>query len=740
VDRCALFVDAGYVLADGAMAVHGTRRRESVSWDYEGLLQLLASLARERSGLPLLRCYWYEGSAEGRRTADHDALADLPGVKLRLSKTRPGREGVESEIHRDLAALARNQAVSDAMVVSAEEELAQVVADVQDLGMRVTLLHIAVDGNWTISRTLRQECDDIVEISAAHLRPFVDLIPGAEPARADEQDGGALIPLHPHVNGHVAGGRTASYAALPAPSGNGHQAPPAIYTAPVVAEYQRPAPQLARQVPDDPAASYDRAPYEQPPRYDDAPAEKRDPQQPAQPAAQQELPGHSEQPAARPDTPPARQDLFAALAELPVRAPATPDARQDLTAPAMEVPAAQDQQVRPDLPPAAQFDQQPARADVPPATDPAAHPGLPARPEFPPRPDFYGAPVMAPAPPDDRAAELPPARRLADVSGYNPGAMRDPLAGDDGLQPVPVANSSAQVRRLPSRGAGPAVPPPGYPAPAQPGAGQPGAGQPGAGQPGMAQQPGTGQPGMPPLGQPANGQPIAPQQPTDPAGQPSGSLTPIVPTYTPARNGSYSGPQPVAPSGPPSGPMGLVGQPAPGQAPPGQNASGQNAPGQAPPAGQLTPFGVPGAPMPAPGQTGAAPVAPLSLANPGGPAAPGGPVPPGGVPGNPAAVNGGPTGPGGVPAFGPAAGQPGLSLADAVQAAHEEGQEFGGSVARDAPALWLEAVLARKPRMPSDLEARLLQGSSLPIDFLLHDEVRHALRRGFWDALERARR
>jgi hypothetical protein len=80
------------------------------------------------------------------------------------------------------------------------------------------------------------------------------------------------------------------------------------------------------------------------------------------------------------------------------------------------------------------------------------------------------------------------------------------------------------------------------------------------------------------------------------------------------------------------------------------------------------------------------------------------------------------------------------SLADAVKAAHQEGQDFGESVARDAPALWLEAVLARKPRMPSDLEARLLQGSSLPIDFLLHDEVRHALRRGFWDALERARR
>ena len=191
MDRCALFVDAGYVLADGAMAVHGTRREESVSWDYEGLLQLLSSLARERSGLPLLRCYWYEASADGRRTAEHDALADLPGIKLRLAKIRPGRrEGVETEIQRDLTTLARNNAVSDAMVVSAEEDLAQVIADVQDLGMRVTLVHIAVDGNWTISRTLRQESDDLIEIGGEHLRPYVELIAGAEPTRtADEPDG-----------------------------------------------------------------------------------------------------------------------------------------------------------------------------------------------------------------------------------------------------------------------------------------------------------------------------------------------------------------------------------------------------------------------------------------------------------------------------------------------------------------------------------------------------------------------
>ena len=40
----------------------------------------------------------------------------------------------------------------------------------------------AGDADWTVSRALRQECDAVIEISAGHLRPYVDLIPGAEPA------------------------------------------------------------------------------------------------------------------------------------------------------------------------------------------------------------------------------------------------------------------------------------------------------------------------------------------------------------------------------------------------------------------------------------------------------------------------------------------------------------------------------------------------------------------------------
>jgi hypothetical protein len=487
VDRCALFVDASYVLADGAMAVHGTRRGESVSWDYEGLVRLLSGLAAERSGLPVLRCYWYEATVDGRRTAEQDALADLPGIKLRVAKIRPGRrEGVETEIHRDLTTLARNNAISDALVVSSEEDLAQVIADVQDLGLRVTLLHITVDGNWTISRALRQESDDIIEVGGEQLRPYVELIAGAEPARAesvrDSARTGEPDDARPLTNGHSTAVGGVSYQPLPAAA---NHAPPAIYTAPVVAEYQRPTQQVPRPVARESARE---------------PRESRE---------------------ALRDTREVRE----------VREPRE----------VRELREARDDRPREDRP----------RDDRP-------------RPE----------PVLPSLVSRVRPAEEP--------VGYAQGDM---------VPSDPAPTPPGQLRRLPSR-------PPAGPAPIGPmGAGGSSSG------PGLAGPAGLGGQGSP-------------------------------------RSAPYSGPQPVA---------------TPSSAPGYQSVGG-------------------------------------------------------------------------------------VSLAEAVQAAHEEGQEFGGSVARDAPALWLEAVLARKPRMPSDLEARLLQGSALPIDFLLHDEVRHALRRGFWDALERTRR
>ncbi len=244
MDRCALFVDAGYVLAEGAQAVHGTRNRDSVSWDYAGLLKLLGGLSRDRTGLPLLRCYWYDTAAEGGRAQEHETLADVPGVKLRLSKARPNRkEGVEAEIRKDLCALARNHAVSDAVIVSAEEDLAPVIAEVQDLGIRAILLHISADGNWAISRSLRQECDDIIDLSAGHLRPYVDLIAGAEPVSADALGSGTFRELPAGAGAAAASTGAASTGAVHSIQ-SGEQpaiaAPvPQLYPSPVAADFDR---------------------------------------------------------------------------------------------------------------------------------------------------------------------------------------------------------------------------------------------------------------------------------------------------------------------------------------------------------------------------------------------------------------------------------------------------------------------------------------------------------------------
>src|SRR5258708_5992649 len=193
-----------------------------------------------------------------------ESIAEVRGLKLWVGRIRPGRrECVQTEMHRDVVTLARNRAVSDAVIVSAEEDLAEIVTEVQDLGMRVAVVHITVDGNSTMSRPLRQECDDIVDISGAHLRPFVDLIAGAEPADREEQYSNGSYPARSHeaqshearsyeprsfetptyqrmglANGHGAGLGAVTHQGLPAAA---LPAPPTIYTAPVVEEYQRTA-------------------------------------------------------------------------------------------------------------------------------------------------------------------------------------------------------------------------------------------------------------------------------------------------------------------------------------------------------------------------------------------------------------------------------------------------------------------------------------------------------------------
>jgi NYN domain len=756
VDRCAVLVDAGYVLADGAMAVHGTRHRDSVSWDYAGLVKLLTGLSRDRTGLPVLRCYWYEATVEGRRSSEHNALADLPGVKLRLGRVRPGRrEGVEAEMHRDLTTLARNRAVSDVVIVSAEEDLTEVVAEVQEFGLRVLIVHITADGNWTVSRPLRQECDDIVEISSAHLRPFVDLIPGAEPSGRDDQYRNGSYPARGHerrgiANGHGGGLGAVTHQGLPAAA---LPAPPAIYTAPVVEEYQRTAQPPAQG--QGPLASSGLAGAASEPPSPGSHAAPRRPAAASQPAPDQDAPPNRAV-AAR-DAADA-QDPAGARAQTAPQVPPPPPQPQGAhqAQAAHQAPGAHQAQD------AGQF---PAAAQGP------ASPGPPAQPAAAP-----GPPVGYGAQPGNHAGDHVPAHGNPGRRG-SPGPQSPP---PQAVLPVPVPQTS--------------VPP----APAQPSPVQQTPVQPTTMPQDPVPQDPVPQASVPPP--PARQAPV-PQTPVP--------QTPVPQTPVPPAPVQQS---PVPPAPVPQAPMPQPGmhqsaapQPGPGEArfgagqgdyrapePPAQRAGpareamparDREATLSAGPAGQFAENTLPGrftgdpvqarfadgalpgrfAEDQAPGRFAEGPVpypsAPPGAYGAGSPAQPSYPQFPGqpgqhaapgpesGYPERPASVapqhepglyGGPPAGHANLPR--PVSPPTTISLTDAVQAAHAEGFGFGDEVARDAPALWLEAVLARKPRMPSDLEARLLQGSALPIDSLLHDEVRQSLRRGFWEALERSRR
>ena len=674
------------------MAVHGTRNRESVSWDYAGVLQVLKNAAREHTGLPLLRCYWYEATVEGSRSDEHNTLADLPDVKLRLGRVRPGRrEGVESEIHRDLTTLARNRAISDALVVSADEDLAQVIADVQDLGIRVVLVHIGAPGGIA-SPALRQECDVIVEIDAAHLRPSVELVVGAEPVSEEERQAG--YPSRAPANGHGRPGVIGQPQAQPAGS---HAPPPAIYTGAEIAEYQRAAQPASSQ----PLAAANASGVL---------------------GAGQPRPGENGVASFSPGGP--------GLAAPPPPAPPPPVPRSSAQPPGPPPPAP-----RPSAPPpGVAAPPGPAPGAAPAGTgysrDIGDYPTLPAQPGVAPQPGVppqSSVPSGQPMPPPGQLPQgqaLPPAPVPAPV----PMPQQTRIAGQHAGPPSPLASSAptipgqhAQYASLPEQLApGQPVPPVGQPAPGQP---------------------------IPAPGQPAPGPQVPPSQAAPPPGQ-------AMPAYQAAP------PPPAAPPAAPAQP-GFRGQV------PDVAAARQAAATPRPPTVGAPPGPAPGAPpnrapgAPSSSALGAAPgavptAAPLQPGQPGQPPQPGQALQPGQQPrGYPADMPGrAPSGPADqrdrqLPAA-PAQSDAGVAapyvpppvavaLADAVQAAHSEGFSFGQAVARDAPALWLEAVLARKPRMPSDLEARLLQDSSLPIDSLLHDEVRHALRRGFWDALERVR-
>jgi uncharacterized LabA/DUF88 family protein len=175
MDRVAVFVDAGYLFAQGAGLRFGEKLpRGKLDLDYRVATTSLQRFAESVSGLKLLRTYWYDGTSTGP-TSQHLALAYLDSVKVRLGFVNSNGEqkGVDSLIVTDMIALARNRAMADAVLLSGDEDLRVGVQQAQDLGVRVHLLGIK-PSRGSQSSFLIQEADTTHEWDESVIAPFLN--------------------------------------------------------------------------------------------------------------------------------------------------------------------------------------------------------------------------------------------------------------------------------------------------------------------------------------------------------------------------------------------------------------------------------------------------------------------------------------------------------------------------------------------------------------------------------------
>ena len=174
MDRVAVFVDAGYLFAQGSKEISGRQlQRREISLDHQTLIRLLKDFAESVSGLPLLRIHWYDGTSQGP-TSQHNTLADQADMKVRLGFVNSAgqQKGVDSLIVTDMISLARNRAMADCVLLSGDEDLRVGVQQAQEYGVRVHLLGIRpARGNQSLF--LLREVDSSHEWNSGVLRTFL---------------------------------------------------------------------------------------------------------------------------------------------------------------------------------------------------------------------------------------------------------------------------------------------------------------------------------------------------------------------------------------------------------------------------------------------------------------------------------------------------------------------------------------------------------------------------------------
>ncbi|MDK9721968.1 MAG: NYN domain-containing protein [Rhodospirillales bacterium] len=179
MNRLAIFIDAGYLFAQGSVALTGQKKeRKLLSLDERAVVNLLIDAAQKQSkNDSVLRLYWYDAAPiHAGPTLQHKNLALMDNVKLRLGylNSQNQQKGVDSLIVTDMIELARNHAISDAAILSGDEDVRVGVQIAQNFGVRVHLIGIA-PCRGSQSPQLMQEADTTLEWNKATVETFLKL-------------------------------------------------------------------------------------------------------------------------------------------------------------------------------------------------------------------------------------------------------------------------------------------------------------------------------------------------------------------------------------------------------------------------------------------------------------------------------------------------------------------------------------------------------------------------------------
>lgn len=212
---CALYIDAGYLLAGAATRLTGTSLRGGVTVDHAALVDRLVTQVREISGLELLRVHWYDSGARpgGVPDDEQDAIGMLPRVKIRLGRRSYSGEqkGVDLRIGLDLVNHARNRAVDVAYLVSGDDDLTEAVEEAQGLGVQVIVLAVpnAMGRPHGVARHLQREADGLELVSADTIDEVCTARTRVETARPAESPGASQFGEHVPTPAELAARRMA---------------------------------------------------------------------------------------------------------------------------------------------------------------------------------------------------------------------------------------------------------------------------------------------------------------------------------------------------------------------------------------------------------------------------------------------------------------------------------------------------------------------------------------------------